>query len=93
MSESRRRHLVEKHGEQVIACYEKLFPGELDRFDERYCGEIPDFDSWAAECYQDAYSGYDEDNEGVPSLDNFIANEFFQFYSYDEDLRIGFLNR
>ena len=91
MDDTLRPKLVEKHGEKIIACYEKLFPGELARFDDRYCGER-NFDNWASECYENAYSGYDDDNEGVPSLDDFISFEFFDYYSYDEDLGVGFLN-
>ena len=62
MEDSLRLELVKKHGEKIIACYEQLFPGELERFDDRYCGEIRDFDSWASDSYESAYSGYDEDN-------------------------------
>jgi hypothetical protein len=93
MEDSLRRALVEKHGEKIVACYEQLFPGELKCFNDRYCGEIEDFDAWASDCYESAYSGYDEDNEGVPSLEDFISNEFFHYYSYDEELCVGFLNR
>jgi hypothetical protein len=92
MEDSLRRVLVEKHGEKIVACYEQLFPGELKRFNDRYCGEIEDFDSWASGCYESAYSGYDEDNEGVPSLEDFVSNEFFHYYSYDEELCVGFVN-
>ncbi len=85
-----RAQLVEKHGEDVVQCYESYFPGELDLFDQRYCGHIGDVKEWAHDCLESMYDGFDEDV--VPCFESFFEMEFPEYYIYDEDLEIGFLN-
>jgi len=91
MEDSLRLELVEEHGDLIIACYEKLFPGELNRFDDRYCGRVYDVREWAQDCLENAYDGFDE--EDIPSLDAWLEFEFFDHYSHDKDLCVGFSNR
>jgi hypothetical protein len=85
-----RAQLVKKHGEDVVSCYEHYFPGELNKFDDRYCGNVGSLEEWAEECMNSMYDGFEEDV--IPSLEAFIAMEFYEYYTYDEDLEIGFLN-
>jgi|Laugresu1bdmlbsd_1035121.scaffolds.fasta_scaffold39905_2 hypothetical protein len=83
--------LVENYGEDVVQSYESFFPNELNMFDDRYCGHVGDLESWAQECLENIYDGLDDDV--IPCLQSFIEMEFYEYYSYDEDLKIGFVNR
>jgi len=82
-----RSQLVNDHGEDVVECYESYFPGELNLFDERFCGHKR-LESWAQDCLDSCYDGFDDDQ--IPCLESFIEMEFYHYYVYDEDLKIGF---
>jgi hypothetical protein len=86
-----RSQLVNNHGEDIVQCYESYFPGELNLFDERFCGHINNLKTWAQGCLESMYDGFDDDV--IPSLESFLAMEFSEYYIYDEDLHVGFLNR
>ena len=86
-----RTKLIEKHGEDVVKSYESFFSDELDMFDDRYCGNVGDLPSWAQACLDSVYEGFDDDV--IPCLQSFIQMEFYEYYSYDDELQIGFLNR
>ncbi len=86
-----RDQLVRVHGEEIVQSYESLFPNELDQFDNRYCGVVGTLESWGWDCYENSYSGFDDDV--VPEFEDFMDNEFSDYYLYDSNLGIGFLNR
>lgn len=86
-----RKQLVRQHGEDIISCYESYFPNELNMFDDRYCGHINNLEQWAKGCLESVYDGFDDDV--IPCLEAFLEMEFSEYYIYDEDLHIGFLNR
>ena len=83
-----RAQLVTDYGEDIISYYETLFPNELEIFKERYFGHAGDLETWAQRCLDSCYDGYEED--GTPSLDSFIAFEFWDYFDYNEDLGVFF---
>jgi hypothetical protein len=85
-----RAQLVENHGEFVVEAYESYFPNQLELFDDRYCGYVGELETWAQECLDCCYEGFDD--EEIPSLESFIDFEFADHYVYDDELGIGFLN-
>jgi hypothetical protein len=85
-----KEQLIKEHGADVVECYESYFPGELELFDDRYCGYVGELESWAEECLNAAYDGFDDDE--IPSVESFIDFEFADHYVHDDKLGIGFLN-
>jgi hypothetical protein len=87
----RKEQLIKEHGADVVECYESYFPGELELFDDRYCGRICDVEEWAQGCLEDAYAGFDEAD--IPCLESWLQFEFPEFFIYDEDVQVGFTAR
>lgn len=78
--------ILEEYGQEVLETYYELFPDKnLNKFGDRFCGYVGNYDDFVLDCYHS--TGSDE----LETLSEFENGVFREYFYYDESTATGFV--
>ena len=78
--------ILEEYGKEVLDTYYELFPDKsIEKFGDRCCGFVGDYEDFLEDVYHSSGS------DGLETLDEFMSGVFQEYYHYDFSTGTGFV--